>query len=139
MGADQRTAPKRSGAAVQEVSQGSIPGRAQVWTVRFWKLASLARRGKPPGFQRACPLARVWAGAKPRKKARVPSGSRAVVRLQSILGREHDGDGRLRVVHVECAASGNQFDELGGAVVIADIERNGDAVNSCPAAADGKF
>ena len=38
----------------------------------------------------------------------------------SILVRHHYGDGGLRVVNVEGAASGNQFHKAGGAVVVAD-------------------
>jgi hypothetical protein len=47
---------------------------------------------------------------------------------------QHDGDGWLRIVHVERAASGDEFDEPGASVVVADIERNGHAVNARPAA-----
>ena len=41
----------------------------------------------------------------------------------SILVRHHYGDGGLRVVHVEGAAHGYQFDEARGAVVVANVER----------------
>jgi len=51
---------------------------------------------------------------------------------------QHDGDGWLRIVQVERAASGDEFDEPGASVVVADIERNGHAVNASPAAANGK-
>jgi hypothetical protein len=42
----------------------------------------------------------------------------------SILVGHHDRDCGSRVVNVERAASGNQFDEACAAVVVADIERN---------------
>ena len=43
----------------------------------------------------------------------------------SIFVRHHHGDGGLRVVDVERAAGGNQFDKPRCAVVVADIQRNG--------------
>ena len=46
---------------------------------------------------------------------------------------QHDGDGWLRIVQVERAASGDEFDEPGASVVVADVERNGQAVNCTPA------
>jgi len=46
----------------------------------------------------------------------------------SIFVRHHQGDGGLRVVNIQCAASGDEFDKPRCAVVIADIKRNGDAV-----------
>jgi hypothetical protein len=55
-----------------------------------------------------------------------------------VWGRQHDGDGGLWVVHVECATSGNQFHKAGGAVVVADVERNGQVVRVAVGAKDGK-
>ena len=57
---------------------------------------------------------------------------------KSAFLRQHDRDGRLRVVHVERAASGDELDKARVPVVVADIERNGQAVNARPAATDGK-
>ena len=54
----------------------------------------------------------------------------------SILVRHHQGDGGLRVVHVERAASGDEFHQPGGAVVVADIQGDGDAVNTWASADD---
>jgi len=45
-----------------------------------------------------------------------------------ILPRHHDGDGRLRIVDVERAASGGEFHQLCAAIVVGDIERIGDTV-----------
>src|SRR5476649_1774197 len=56
----------------------------------------------------------------------------------SILVRHHYRDGGLRVVHVERATSGDEFHQPGGAVVVADIERNGDAVATWAGAADSE-
>ena len=56
-----------------------------------------------------------------------------------IFVRHHHGDGGLRVVNVERAAGGNQLHELGAAVVVADVEGDGDAVGSGTTAGDGKF
>ena len=42
---------------------------------------------------------------------------------RSIFVRHHNCDGGFWLVHVEGAASGNQFDEARGAVVVSDIER----------------
>jgi len=53
------------------------------------------------------------------------SGARPVV---VNLRLHHHGDGGLRVVNVERAACGNQFDEAGTLVVVADIQGNGNAV-----------
>ena len=49
----------------------------------------------------------------------------------SIFVRHHHGDCGLRVVNVQCAASGDEFDKPRCAVVVADIERNRDAGASC--------
>ena len=57
---------------------------------------------------------------------------------RSIFTGLHDGDGGLRVVNIQRAASGDEFYQAGGAVVVADIERNGDALNSWAGAMDGK-
>ena len=46
----------------------------------------------------------------------------------SIFTRHHHGDGGLRVVNVQCATSGDQFDEGGFVVSVADIQGDGDAV-----------
>ena len=56
----------------------------------------------------------------------------------SIFVRQHDGDGGLRVVNVECATLRDELDQLGGAVVVADVERDRDAVNTWAGAKDGK-
>jgi len=50
----------------------------------------------------------------------------------------HHGDGGLRVVNVERAASGNQFDEAGTLIVVADIQGNGDSVATWAAAKDSE-
>jgi hypothetical protein len=42
---------------------------------------------------------------------------------RSIFIRQHESDSGLRVVNVECAASGDEFDKARGAVVVANIER----------------
>jgi len=55
---------------------------------------------------------------------------RAVRLCWSIFVRHHHGDGGLRVVNVECAASGDEFDKPRCAIVVADIERDRDAVNT---------
>jgi len=44
----------------------------------------------------------------------------------------------LRVVNIKRAASGDEFHQAGGAVVVADIERKGDALNSGACTVDGK-
>ena len=46
--------------------------------------------------------------------------------------------GRLRVVHVKGAASGDELHESGGAVVVVDIERKGQAALSVRCPADGE-
>jgi len=46
----------------------------------------------------------------------------------SFLTRHHYGYGRSRVVNVQRAACGNQFHQLGAVVVVADIEREMQAV-----------
>jgi hypothetical protein len=57
---------------------------------------------------------------------------------RSILIHEHDSDGWLWVVNVEGAANGGQPDKSRGAVVIADVQRNRQAVATGAAAKDGK-
>jgi hypothetical protein len=64
--------------------------------------------------------------------------SRIIFRGWSILVRHHNGDGGLRVVNVECAASGDQLHETGAAVVVADVERKGHPGLSGLRLADGK-
>ena len=44
----------------------------------------------------------------------------------------------MRVVNIKRAASGDEFHQAGDAVVVADIERNGDALNSGACTVDGK-
>ena len=61
----------------------------------------------------------------PRTRRRGRGGRR------SIFVRHNQGDGGLRVVNVQCAASGDEFDQPRCAVVVADIKRNGDAGASC--------
>ena len=56
----------------------------------------------------------------------------------SIFVRQHDGDGGLRVVYVERAASGNQLYKAGRAVVVADIQGDGQAVATWAGADDRK-
>ena len=56
----------------------------------------------------------------------------------SILVLHHHGDRGLRVVDVERAARRDQLDQTSGAVVVADVERNGDARGSGTAPTDGK-
>jgi len=46
----------------------------------------------------------------------------------SIFIGEHDGDCRLWIVHVECPASGNEFHQLGTAVVVVNVKRKGHSV-----------
>jgi hypothetical protein len=58
--------------------------------------------------------------------AALQSGARHVV--GSIFVGHHDGDGGLWVVDVERAALRDEFYQLGALVVVADVERNGDAV-----------
>jgi len=57
--------------------------------------------------------------------------------MASIFIRHHYRDRVLRVVHVERAARGNQFDKARGAVVVADIERERQAALSLRCFADG--
>jgi hypothetical protein len=54
-----------------------------------------------------------------------------------VLVGHHDGDRGSRVVDVEGAASGNQFDEACAAVVVADIERNWQPVRAALAILPG--
>lgn len=54
----------------------------------------------------------------------------------SIFIRQHDGDRRLRVVHVERATSGDEFDKTRGAVVVANVERKRQAAVSLRCLAD---
>ncbi len=54
----------------------------------------------------------------------------------SIFIRHHHGDGGLRIVNVERAASGDQFDEARTVVVVADIQGDGDAVATWAGADD---
>ena len=77
-------------------------------------------------------------GVHPRKFLRPARSSGAVIVCRSIFVRHHQGDGGLRVVNVQCAASGNQFDKRRCAVVVADIKRNGDAVATWAAAKDSE-
>jgi len=49
----------------------------------------------------------------------------------------HDGDCGLRVVDVERAASGDQFDKAGALVVVADIKRNWQPVRAALAILPG--
>jgi hypothetical protein len=58
--------------------------------------------------------------------AALQSGARPVV--GSIFVGHHDGDGGLWVVDVERAALRDEFYQLGAVVVVADVERDGDAV-----------
>lgn len=44
---------------------------------------------------------------------------------ESILVGQHDGDGGLGIVDVEGAAGGDQLDELGSGVVVADVKGEG--------------
>ena len=55
----------------------------------------------------------------------------------SILPRHHHSDGRFRGVHVVYATGGNEFHELGAAVVVADVKRIFDAVAVTATAFDG--
>jgi len=64
--------------------------------------------------------------------------SRVSLSGRSILIHEHDGDGGLWVVNVEGATNGGQPDKAGASVVVADIERNRQAVATGPAAENGK-
>src|ERR1700677_2151335 len=56
----------------------------------------------------------------------------------SIFIWQHDGDCGLRVVHIECATSGDQFHKTRGAVVVANVERKRQAAVSLCCFADGK-
>jgi len=58
--------------------------------------------------------------------------------LRLILVRHHHGDGGSRGMDVERAASGDEFNKFRGAVVVADIERERQAVATGAAALDGK-
>ena len=100
---------------------------------------------------RACPLARVWAGVRPgagvwgrrkspttEKRLNRCQSSRVSIFGQSILVQEHDSNGGLRVVNVERAANGGQPDKSRGAVVVADVQRNRQAVATGAAAKNGK-
>jgi hypothetical protein len=64
--------------------------------------------------------------------------SGAVMVCGSIFVRHEDCYGWLWVVNVQCAASGDKFDKPRCAVVVANIERNGDAVATGAGAKDGK-
>ena len=57
--------------------------------------------------------------------------------VRSILAGHHDGDGGFWLVHIEGATSGNQFNQARGAVVVADIERKGQAGLAGCCLADG--
>jgi len=57
---------------------------------------------------------------------------------RSILVRHHYCDGRFRRVHVERATHGNQFYKSSGAVVVAHIKRERQAVLSLRRFADSK-
>jgi len=96
-------------------------------------------------------LARGWAGVRPgarvwgrrkspttKKRLNRCQSSRVSLSGRSILIHEHDGDGGLGVVNVEGATSGGQPDKAGASVVVADIERNRQAVATGPAAENGK-
>jgi hypothetical protein len=58
--------------------------------------------------------------------SRLTPGAGAVMSCGSIFVRHHQGDGGLRVVNAQCAASGNQLHKPRCAVVVADIKRNGE-------------
>ena len=122
-------------------SQGSADGRAQVlaaYAVQPGRLTSLARRGNP-AESRGHDLSRGSGLARSPEKARVPSKVRGRWwLLRSVLVRQHQGQSRLRVVNVERAASGNQFYQLGGTVVVANIQGHRQAVGVAVAAEDGK-
>ncbi len=75
-------------------------------------------------------------GVQPRKI--LAPGAVAGRVYSSILVRHHHGDGGLRVVNIQRAACGNQFDETGTLVVVADIERDRYAVNTWAAADDSE-
>jgi len=64
--------------------------------------------------------------------------SRVIFLRRSILARHHYGNGGLRVVHVEEATHGNQFDKARGAVVVANVERKRQAGLSGLCLEDGK-
>ena len=57
---------------------------------------------------------------------------------RSVLVWQHDGNCGRWVVNVQRAASGNQFDKAGGAVVVADVKRNGQTVATWAGADDRK-
>ena len=91
-------------------------------------------KGCPEGLPFGAGLGRREAQRRGLGMARIPnsrmaarlncvSGSAARCLRSSIFVRHHHGDGGLRVVNVERAASGNQFDEARLAVVVADVER----------------
>src|ERR1039458_2461029 len=71
---------------------------------------------------------------------RAGRGARQAGRLRSpsIFVRHHQGDGGLRVVNVECAASGNHLHEPRWAVVVFHIHRNGQAANAWASAENRK-
>ena len=50
---------------------------------------------------------------------------------------QHHSNGRLRVIHVARSTLGHQLNELGAAVVIADIQRDGHTL-AAPTTQDGK-
>ena len=73
-------------------------------------------------------------GVSPKKIAPAAVGNGRVMVCGSIFVRHHQGDGGLRVVNVQRAARRNQLHKPRCAVVIADIERNRDAVATWAAA-----
>jgi len=76
-----------------------------------------------------------WRKAQRIQKTRPEGGGRNFWQFL-ILWRQQDRDGRLRVINVECAASGNEFDQLGFAVVVPYVKREGEVTSPCSAAAD---
>jgi hypothetical protein len=93
------------------------------------KAAAVVKDDTASEFQKVLPPAR---GVKVRNGIFHGVGGRALVRSAAcgvlIFVRQHDGDCGLRVVHVECATSGDEFDKAWCAVVVANVERERQAV-----------
>ena len=103
----------------------------------FTKLASLVRREKLAESRGGDLSRRVWVGVRPSRneKARVPAKVRGRWWvLRSVLVRQHQRQSGLRVVNVQRGASGDELHQLRAVVVVANVERDRQAVGVAVAA-----
>src|ERR1035438_5273244 len=82
-----------------------------------WPAPVMVRAARSEGTARLAPVRRWW---------------------RSIFVRQHDSNGGLRIVNVECAASGEELHQLGAVIVVAHIQGDGQAVATWAGADDRK-